>query len=133
MAQMGRPRIEIDQKQFEKLCGIHCTEEEIASFFSCSVDTIERWCKRTYETTFAEAFKKHSATGKISLRRLQFKLAEHSVPMAIFLGKNYLGQTDKTEQTVVEVEDLSPLAAMLRDSTPTMDGDGMIIGGEEEG
>ena len=35
--------------------------------------------------------------------------------MAIFLGKNYLGQTDRFEQIVTEVEDLTPLAEMLRD------------------
>lgn len=34
---------------------------------------------------------------KIRLRRIQFKLAENSTPMAIFLGKQYLGQKDKIE------------------------------------
>ena len=51
----------------------------------------------------------------MSLRRNQFKLAEKSAAMAIFLGKNYLGQTDRFEQIVTEVEDLTPLAEMLRD------------------
>ena len=115
MAQMGRPRIEIDEAQFKKLCGIHCTKEEIAGFFDCSEDTIENWCKRTYHETFSAVFKKHSMQGKISLRRIQFKLAEKSVPMAIFLGKNYLGQTDHFEQTVHEVEDLSPLVSLLKE------------------
>ena len=94
MAKTGRPRIEIDQEQFEKLCGIQCTLREIAGWFKCSEDTIERWAKRTYDTTFAEAHKKHSASGKISLRRTQFKLAEKNASMAIFLGKQYLGQSD---------------------------------------
>lgn len=92
---MGRPRKEIDKKMFENLCGLQCTLEEIAGAFDCSPDTIERWCKRTYKENFAECFKKHSAKGKMSLRRTQFKLAEKSAAMAIFLGKNYLGQTDK--------------------------------------
>lgn len=39
----------------------------------------------------------HSVGGKISLRRWQFKMAEHSVPMAIWLGKQYLGQRDSQE------------------------------------
>jgi hypothetical protein len=38
--------------------------------------------------------------------------------MAIFLGKNLLGQTDRVEQTVMEVEDLTSLADMLRDDAP---------------
>lgn len=97
---IGRPLKEIDKVQFEKLCNLQCTLLEIAGFFNCSDDTIERWCKRTYKTTFAECFKTFSQDGKISLRRTQFKLAERSAAMAIFLGKQYLGQTDKTEMDV---------------------------------
>lgn len=95
----GRPRKEIDKKIFENLCGLQCTLEEIAGVFDCSVDTIERWCKREYRETFAEVYKKHSAKGKTSLRRIQFKLAEKSAAMAIFLGKNYLGQKDSIIET----------------------------------
>lgn len=113
---MARPRIEIDNVVFEKLCGIQCTLEEIAAWFKCSPDTIERWCKREYFIGFAEAYKRFSASGKISLRRWQFQMAEHSVPMAIFLGKNWLGQTDRVEQTINEVEDLGALAEMLTDA-----------------
>ena len=91
---MGRPRIEIDYDQFKKLCEMQCTLQEIAGFFDCSEDTIERWCKRELEEPFAEAFKKYSAKGRTSLRRYQFKLAEKNAAMAIFLGKNYLGQKD---------------------------------------
>ena len=91
---MARPRTEIDRTQFEKLCGLQCTLYEIAGFFGCSEDTIERWCKREYKTSFAETFKKKSGAGKISLRRYQFKLAEKNATMAIWLGKQYLGQRD---------------------------------------
>ena len=105
----GRPRKEIDNKIFENLCGLQCTLEEIAGVFDCSVDTIERWCKREYGETFAETYKKHSAKGKMSLRRIQFKLAEKSAAMAIFLGKNYLGQKDNIietdEQTLQAVDE----------------------------
>lgn len=95
----GRPRKEIDKKIFENLCGLQCTLEEIAGVFDCSADTIERWCKREYGETFADVYKKHSAKGKMSLRRTQFKLAEKSAAMAIFLGKNYLGQKDSIIET----------------------------------
>ena len=43
----GRPMIEINKEQFEKLCGYMCTQAEIADFFHVSVDTVARWCKRT--------------------------------------------------------------------------------------
>ena len=97
MAKAGRPRINIDKDQFEKLCGIQCTLEEIAGFFNCSEDTIQRWCEREYKANFAVIFKIHSMQGKISLRRAQFKLAQKNTSMAIWLGKQYLGQKDVIE------------------------------------
>lgn len=102
MAKMGRPLKEIDKKQFEYLCSIQCTEEEIAGMYDCSIDTVNNWCKRIYNETFSDAFKRFSAPGKISIRRNQFKLGEKSVPMAIWLGKQYLGQAEKveTQQTI---------------------------------
>lgn len=105
MARTGRPKKEIDEAQFGKLCGLQCTLEEIAGFFDCSEDTIERWCKRELKETFAEAFKKRSTGGKISLRRNQFKLAEKSAAMAIWLGKQYLGQTDHIEMDASFIQD----------------------------
>lgn len=96
----GRPAIQIDEEQFKGLCSIQCTLEEIANWFKCSEDTIERWCKRQLKMSFAEAYKKHSVGGKISLRRYQMKMAEHNATMAIWLGKQYLGQTDKQEVAV---------------------------------
>lgn len=104
MAKVGRPRKEIDATQFEKLCGLQCTEEDIAAFFDCSVDTIERFCKREYSMSFAEIFKIKRNLGKISLRKTQWKLAEKYPSMAIFLGKQYLGQTDKIEATVADID-----------------------------
>lgn len=92
---MGRPLKEIDKAQFEKLCELQCTLMEMLCFFGVADTTLERWCKRTYDMTFAEIFKIKRQGGFISLRRKQFRLAEKSAAMAIFLGKNYLGQTDK--------------------------------------
>lgn len=97
---MGRPKKEISKDTFEKLCGIQCTLVEIAGMFDCCEDTIESWCKKTYKQTFSEVYKTYSAPGKISLRRAQFRLAERSAAMAIWLGKQYLDQKD-----IVEVAD----------------------------
>jgi len=98
MARTGRPRIEIDKEDFEKLCGFQSTLLEIAGWFKCSDDTIEKWCKRTYKTTFTDINKRLSAGGKSSLRREQFKKAlGGNVTMLIWLGKQHLDQKDKTE------------------------------------
>lgn len=102
---MARPRIDIDREQFQKLCAIQCTLDEISSWFKCSPDTIERWCARELSMSFAEAFKTWSADGKISLRRNQFRMAEHNVSMAIWLGKQYLGQKDQQDIKVIADDD----------------------------
>ena len=94
---MGRPKKEIDKIEFEKLCGLQCTKEEMCGWFGITDKTLESWCKRTYKKGFSEIFSEKRGKGKISLRRLQFKLAEKSPAMAIFLGKNYLGQSDKIQ------------------------------------
>ena len=95
MGKMGRPKLDIDQEQLEKLMGIHCTEEEIAGWFECSVDTIERRCVEYFGETFAEAYKKFSGRGKCSLRRAQWTAAQNgSITMMIWLGKQMLGQKD---------------------------------------
>lgn len=89
----------IDKKQFENLCGLQCTLLEICDFFDVEDDTLNSWCKKTYGTTFSEVFKQKRGKGQISLRRMQWKLAEKNTAMAIFLGKQYLGQKDKIEYT----------------------------------
>ena len=101
---MARPQIEIDQKKFEELCALQCTEEDIARDFECSVDTIGRWCKRTYGKSFAEVFAEKREKGKTSLRRTLFALASKNAAVAIFLAKNLLGYTDKVEETVKSEE-----------------------------
>ena len=100
MARTGRPRKEINEKLFENLCAIQCTEKEICSVLECCEDTLNAWCKRTYKMTFSDAYKNKSQLGKSSLRRAQFKLAEKNAAMAIWLGKQYLDQKDVVEQNI---------------------------------
>ena len=92
---MARPRVEINWKDFDKLCGLQCTQVEIAEWFNCSIDTIARAVKREFGEGFAEYYKKKSSRGKISLRRYQWELAKTNTTMAIWLGKQYLGQKDQ--------------------------------------
>jgi hypothetical protein len=47
--------------------------------------------------TFADTYKSKSQVGKSSLRRAQWNLAEKNASMAIWLGKQYLGQRDIVE------------------------------------
>jgi len=96
MAKMGRPKIEIDIDLLDKYCAIMCTAEEISNLFECSTDTLNRFCNDKFDCTFAVYYKRKSALGKRSLRRWQYGAAEKgNVTMLIWLGKQYLGQSDK--------------------------------------
>ena len=93
---MARPKkYNIDTEQVEKLAGLGCTNTEIASFFGCSPDLLEK--------NYSEFLTKGRDKGKIRLRQLQFKAAEKgNVTMLIWLGKQVLGQTDKQEVELIK-------------------------------
>ena len=94
---MARPKkYDIDKTQVEKLAGLGCTNTEIASFFGCSPDLIEK--------SYSEYLVKGREKGKIRLRQLQMRAAEQGkVAMLIGLGKQMLGQTDKQEITTTDL------------------------------
>ena len=96
----GRPRAQIDKDEFEKLCFLQCTLIEFEGFLDVDNVTLERWCKETYGMNFSEVYKLKRGNGKVSLRRRQWQLAETNPTMAIWLGKQWLGQTDKQEVSV---------------------------------
>lgn len=96
---MARPEAKIDLAELEKLCGMQCTDEEIAAFFGVSTRTIER---RRKVKRFSEVMENAKAKGRVSVRRSLFKLAANgNVAAAIFLSKNLLGYRDvvNTEHT----------------------------------
>ena len=88
----GRPKKIIDMELVEKLASIMATQEEIGSFLDISVRTLQR------DEEFCRIYKKGLDKGKLSLRRMQYKAVEAgNATMAIWLGKQYLGQTDKND------------------------------------
>lgn len=95
----GRPRIKIDWEEFDKLCVMQCTQTEIASWFNCTVDTIENHVKREHGVIFSEYYKQKASKGKIALRRKMYQTAmDGDRVMMIWLSKQYLQMTDKVEQ-----------------------------------
>jgi hypothetical protein len=92
----GRPRKEIDKRQFESLCKIQCTLAETCGVLDVDDKTLSKWCKEEYGLSFSGVADLKRDAGRASLRRMQFKAAEKgNTAMLIFLGKNYLGQSDK--------------------------------------
>tara|TARA_R110000868_G_scaffold87034_4_gene243653 strand:+ start:3647 stop:4006 length:360 start_codon:yes stop_codon:yes gene_type:complete len=99
---MARPRKEIDQETFEKLCHLQCTQEEIMGFFDIDTkDTLNTRIREIYgeNECFSTIYSKRKQGGRIAVRRKQMQVAESGNPtMLIWLGKQYLGQAEKTEQ-----------------------------------
>ena len=91
----GRPYAEIDWDQFDRLCEIQCTGEEIASVLGIDYDTLNAACKREHGEGFSDCFEKRSGVGRASLRRRQHEVAMDGNPtMLIWLGKQRLDQKD---------------------------------------
>jgi len=96
---MSRPKkYNIDKEQVRKLAKLGATNKEIADFFGCSADLIEK--------SYSEYLRKGRAEMKMRLRQLQWKSAEKgNVVMQIWLGKQILGQSENNI-----TEDDEPLA-----------------------
>ena len=104
---MARPLKEIDWDQVAEMCAIHCTGEEQAAVLGVDYDTLNTACKREKGLSFSDYFRQKSASGKMSLRRRQYtKAMEGDNTQLIWLGKNWLGQTDQPD---VEAKDLPPI------------------------
>ena len=89
---MGRPRKQIDEAKLFVLASLGLTTPEIAAVLECSPDTLER--------NYADQMAQGKEKCKASLRRKQFELAmAGNATMLIWLGKQMLGQKDKTEHS----------------------------------
>lgn len=118
--QIKQKQDRINQQQFESLCYIQCTEEEICSVLNVCTDTLDKWCQTTYDGKhFSEVFREKRQGGRASLRRNQWKLAEKNATMAIFLGKQYLGQKDVVEQTVTNNGVIDELLEAMKNAKET--------------
>lgn len=133
--QRGHPaKKEIDWKLFENLCRIHCTESEICAIFGITEKTLAARCKETFEKPFSQVFAEKRAGGKMSIRRRQYETAmgrparydeqgnllEAEAPpdrtMLIWLGKQWLGQSDKRGAFGKDGEEITSYEVRIVDS-----------------
>lgn len=93
-----RPSLMPDQQTLDtifQLAKLFCSQEEAAAVLGVSRRTFQNFL---YEYEVAtDAWEDGMQFAKVSLRRKQLALADKSAPVAIFLGKNYLGQRDVQE------------------------------------
>lgn len=84
---MARPIKELDEETIYKLAALGCSYSEIAKWFGVSKDTLTR--------RYQDIIKAGAAEIKMELKRLQLEVARKgNVTMLIWLGKQYLDQTD---------------------------------------
>ena len=94
----GHPPAKIDKEELEKLCVLQCTQGEIAAYFAVTRRTIENYAAKP---EYGEIMERGRLKGLISVRRRQMQLMDSgNVTMAIWLGKQLLGQKDKMEHDV---------------------------------
>ena len=101
---IGRPTFEFTPKvldQIKNMASYMCSKAEIGRIIGCSESTINR------SQLAQEAWEQGVALAKQAIRKTQFDIATklNSSIMAMWLGKVYLGQTDKIQNT----DDNAPL------------------------
>ena len=112
----GRPLLVLNQAGVElvqALGRLQCTNEEIASCLGTTDTTL---LNAQNKEVFLGALEKGKAEGRMSLRRIQMKLAETSATMAIFLGKQILGQRENVEpqRLVLENDNVKAVLTALK-------------------
>lgn len=86
----------IDLEQINTMCSIGCSMQEVAALIGCSVQWLEN--ERDQNPAMAVAIEQGFAQMKQGLRRAQLTMALNGSPaMLIWLGKQYLGQSDKQQ------------------------------------
>lgn len=91
-------------KQIEGLARIQCTVKEAGAVLGVSEPTFYAFLNAHKKAK--EAWENGKESGKASLRRNQYKMSENNATMAIWLGKQMLGQKDNI---VVGGDDDAPL------------------------
>ena len=94
----GRPIFDFSPKildQIKDLASYMCSKAEIGKIIGCSESTLQR------NQLAQEAYELGVAQAKKNIRKTQFDIATklNSSIMAMWLGKVYLGQTDKIQNT----------------------------------
>lgn len=91
----GRPKLIIDYERVAELAEIQCTQEAIALDLGISVRTLQR------NPEFCRVYGAAQEKGKTLILRKQFELAKKGDrQMLIWLGKQYLGQVDKSDTNI---------------------------------
>lgn len=121
---MSRPPIPIDWNAVGEMLEAGCTGTEVAAYMGIHPETLYRRCEAEHEMGFSEFARNKRARGDALLKLAQFQMAvtDKDKTMAIFLGKNRLGQSDrmalKMNKELSEEELTEEIYRMLNDERP---------------
>lgn len=110
----GRKPKDIDWKLFRSLCGLMCTQAEMAGVLGIGRKALGERVVKEFGKEWDEVYDRFSAHGKLSLRRYQFNLAKTNATMAIWLGKQWLGQRESPPDAMLPDELLKPFVALMQ-------------------
>jgi hypothetical protein len=120
MGKRGPKPIQINWDEVDKLVSYQCTQEEVASFFDISLNTLERACERDRGQKLGEFWHKKRNLGRVKLRKLQFGIIEKggsgAATMAIYLDKKIF--PDERPDLVLPPTPHDPVSALAK--TPDM-------------
>ena len=116
---MARPKVDIDWTKVGKLLQAQCHAVGIASMLGISVDTLYLRCKQDLNMDFTAFSAEKKSEGVELLKAKQYQTAmDGNVTMQIWLGKQYLGQRDKSD---VEQSGTTTQINVIVDSPETAD------------
>ena len=102
---MARPKADIDWKRVDELLEADCEGTEIAAHLGLNPLTLYKRCEQDNKLSFSKYLQEKKASGNSILKEHQWKMAtvddDTAVKksMLIWLGKQRLGQKDKTDHT----------------------------------
>ena len=93
--------VSVNWEMVRKMAAMHCSVRGVASVLNVSEDTIQKHCKKEHGMPAGEWFAIQAERGMCKVRyqlaKAQISLAvvDKNPTMLIWLGKQYLGQSDK--------------------------------------
>jgi hypothetical protein len=58
-------RRELEPRQFESLCGMQCSVDELCGWFGCDEAALDAWCMEQYGESLTQAFDRLTMAGRI--------------------------------------------------------------------
>ena len=102
---MARPKVNIDWERVNELLEADCEGTEIAAYLGIVPNTLYRRCEEDHKISFSKYLQEKKAKGNSLLKEKQFNTAmSGDRTMLIWLGKQRLGQSEKSQQTL-EISD----------------------------